>query len=57
MVDPTEGEFPVIPKTPNKLMIKEKSEVPRRTGFENLITDDGIEMVTHTKMVKNKDGF
>ena len=47
MVDPTEGEFPVIPATPNKLMIKEKSEVPRRTGFENLITDDGIEMVTH----------
>jgi hypothetical protein len=57
MVDPTEGEFPVIPATPNKLMIKEKSEVPRRTGFENLITDDGIEMVTHSKMVKIKDGF
>jgi hypothetical protein len=57
MIDPTEGEFPVIPKTPNKLMIKEKSEVPRRTGFENLITDDGIEMFNHTKMVKKQHGF
>jgi len=51
VIDPTEGEFPVISKTINKLMIKEKSEVPKRTGFENLITDDGIELVNHTKMV------
>jgi hypothetical protein len=52
VVDPTEGEFPVITTTPSKLMVKDKSEVPKRTGYENLITDDGVEMVQKSPINK-----
>lgn len=55
VVDPTEGEFPVITKTPSKLMVKDKSEVPKRTGYENLITDDGVEMVQKSPINKKQE--
>lgn len=54
VVDPTEGEFPTLTTLPPKLAAKDRSEVPRRTGIENLITDDGIELVPKTQQLKTK---
>ena len=54
VIDPTEGEFPTIPTLPSKLALKGKSEIPKRSGFDILITDDGTDLQPKASPLKAK---